>query len=147
MAHSKFSLNGNSFNKYAPFYPLCWIGDRFVSRDITTGNRALSEYFPDEFMDKWVGKSMMIFSGGKDYYDDQDPKACQTFIDHIPDQNQRNLTKNIVFEKATHAWDQNSARFFAKSACKGKGCMNSNIPDPDAKERGKQELLKFLQSE
>lgn len=143
--NAKLNQNGNKFNKYAPLYPLCWVGERFITRNQNTQNRGLKEFFPDEFMDKWIQSPMLIFSGGKDNYDNQDPSACQTFIDLIPDQKQRQLTKNIVFPNATHAWDQNSASFYSPNACKGIGCNNVNQSDPVTTEQVKKELLKFFQ--
>lgn len=145
--NDRFNLEGNKFKKFAPLYPLCWVGERFITRDASRKNRGLKEFFPEEFMDKWVGAPMLILSGAKDSYDDQDPKACQQLIDLMPDDTQKSMSKNIVFENATHAWDQSYSNFYTVSGCKGRGCSNTNLPDSAVTEQGKKELIKFFTSE
>jgi hypothetical protein len=78
-------------------------------------------------------------------YEDRDPDSCQKFIDSIPDNKQKEVTKAIVFKDKTHGWDhQGSASFYASNGCKGNGCTNNNRPNDQSVQKGKDELLKFF---
>jgi len=147
-ANKKYSSEGKKFKRFAPLYSLCWVGTRFITRNTSSKSRGLSEFFPDDFMDKWVGAPMLILSGADDNYEDRDAQICQKFIDVIPDANQREVSKSIVFKDTTHGWDhQSAANFYTPNACKGNGCTNSNRPNYQSTQKGKEELLIFFNTD
>src|SRR4029077_2939994 len=91
-----------------------------------------------------TGAPVRIFAGGKDDYDDRDPNACQEAIDSLPE-SARNWFSVTVYPSATHGWDQRSgAMFYEAIACKGRGCYNSNAPDPQVARQSIKDLIEFL---
>ena len=142
-ANAKYAPGGPRFAAIAPFYPLCWVGKAYATRTIGNWkNRA----YPDSLFDKWVAVPLRIFAGGADDYDSKDAKACADFIASIPDAKQRSLSSVQLYPEATHGWDQGRTfTFFARTACKGSGCDNTNESNPEVTRRAMADLLKFLQ--
>ena len=142
-AHAKYPLGGLRYAALASFYPLCWVGKAYVSRTIGKWkNRA----YPESFMDQWAGIPLAIFAGGFDDYESKDPRSCTDFVASIPDEKQRSLTQVHLYPGATHGWDHGRTySFFARTACKGSGCNNTNESNPEITQAAKADLLKFLQ--
>lgn len=126
----------------AAFYPLCWVGKAYLARNI---GKWKNKAFPESFMDQWAGVPLAIFAGGADDYESRDAAACTDFVAAIPDQRQKALTRVHVYPTATHGWDHGrSYSFFARTACRGAGCTNSNESNPQVTQQAKDDLLDFL---
>lgn len=141
-ANSKYTGGSLKFKAHAPFYPVCWGFAAHIKRQMP--QRMKMPNFPDDAMDKWVGVPMRLFTGTLDDYDDRDPKVCPDFIETLPDARQKALTSLIQYEGATHGWDQRTASFYEHVACKGRGCTNNNVNNPQVTSQAMEDLLKFL---
>ncbi len=128
---------GSKFAAHAPFYPVCY------TYAATARARRANGDVPGNLLFRWTGVPVRIFAGGKDDYDDQDPKACEEFVSLIPERH-RSLFSVVVYPDATHGWDQPSNSFFARVACKGRGCTNRNVANPAVTEQSVAELVKFV---
>ena len=121
---------------YAPFYPVCWLWKAHV--------KGQPSPVPTDAWSEWTGAPVRLFAGGKDYYDDRDPTACQEFIDSLPESARKSFSV-VVYPNATHGWDQRgSATFFSDIACKGRGCFNINTPDAQVARQSTKDLIEFL---
>ena len=140
-SNKKFTDGAKRFKSYAAFYPVCWAHAATIKR---TAPRSRASKFPDDVEDKWVGSPMKIFAGSDDDYEGRDPKSCTEFIEAIPDVKQRSVSSVNLYQGATHGWDQVSQSFMEPVACKGKGCVNNNVHNPEVTARAKEDLLKFL---
>ena len=139
-ASQKLTDGRLKFNKVAPLYAVCWLLERGVKKEL---GALQNKFYPTDMYDKWTGVPLRFFVGSEDNYDDKDPATCQRFIELIPDVNQRNASSISVY-KATHGWDQKTATFFEKGACKGKGCNNTNQSSPEVTAKVKEDLLRFI---
>lgn len=143
-ARTKYPLGELRYAAIAPFYPLCWLGKAYISRTI---GKWKNKAYPEPFMDQWAGIPLAIFAAGADDYESKDPKACTDFVASIPDEKQRSLTQVHLYPAATHGWDHGRTySFFARTACKGSGCNNTNVSNPEVTQTAKADLLKFLQA-
>jgi dienelactone hydrolase len=143
-AQAKYPVGEHRYAAIAPFYPLCWVGKAYVSRTI---GRWKNKAYPEPFMDLWAGIPLTIFAGAVDDYDARDPKSCTEFVASIPDEKQRALTQVRVYPGATHGWDHGrSYSFFARTACKGSGCNNTNESNPEVTQKAKTDLMAFLRT-
>jgi uncharacterized protein len=125
------------FAAHAPFYPVCWAFTAFAQGKRKTPN------VPDDAFTKWTGVPVRIFAGGKDYYDDQDPGACSAFVSQVPAEYRQAFSVRL-YPEATHGWDQKSASFYERGACKGHGCWNHNEANPEVTRQGIRELVEFF---
>ena len=126
------------FAAHAPFYPGCWIYERFIKARVGRAD------LPGNAYDIFTGAPVRIYSGGKDDYDSRDPKACESMIKSLSPTNQQ-LFSLKFFPNATHRWDGPlSASFFDPLACKGRGCVNANIADSAITKEGIEDFLDFL---
>jgi dienelactone hydrolase len=125
------------FAAHAPFYPVCWAFSAFAQGKRTTPN------VPTDAFAKWTGVPVKIFAGGMDDYDDKDPNACTEFISRIPAEYQKSFSVQL-YPEATHGWDQQSATFYAKFACKGRGCTNHNESNPKLAQQSVSDLVVFF---
>lgn len=141
-AQQKYQPGAHRYAAIASFYPLCWVVKAYVTRSIGKWkNRA----YPESMMDKWTGIPTMIFAPGMDDYESRDARSCEDFVASIPDAKQKSLTSVQVYPGATHGWDHGRTyTFFARTACKGVGCNNTNESNPAVTEQAKNDLLKFL---
>jgi dienelactone hydrolase len=127
---------GLHFAAHASFYPVCWL--------FKANLQGRPSPIPTTAWQTWTGTPVRIFAGAADDYDDRDPNACQDFVNAIPE-GQRPAFSVQVYPDATHGWDQPvGANFFAKIACKGKGCYNVNSPDRKTTEQSTKEVIEFL---
>lgn len=141
----KYAQGDIKFRSYAPFYPLCWLIAKGVKHELEGVFSSLK--VTSDYMDKWAGVPMRIFAGGKDDYDSRNPNACADAVATLQDEKQRSLTSVQLYPNATHGWDQGGgARFYDRNACGGKGCTNSNEYDASVTQKGKDDLLAFLNS-
>jgi uncharacterized protein len=139
-ASQKFTGGKLKFNKIAPLYAVCWLLERGARREL---GALQNKFYPTDMYDRWTHVPLKFFVGSEDDYDDKDPKTCQNFIDAVPDVIQRSLSSVNVY-KATHGWDQKTATFFEKGACKGKGCHNTNQSNHEVTAKVKEDLLQFM---
>jgi dienelactone hydrolase len=144
-AHKKFTDGSIAFKSIAALYPVCWRHAANIKRSLKASVE--NPKTPDDFEDRWIGASVKIMTGTMDDYDGRDPNACKEFIESIPDPTQRSQFSLIQFEGATHGWDQPSRSFFAPTACKGKGCTNTNTYNPEVTKKGLNEVLIFFSKE
>lgn len=128
---------GFKFAAHAPFYPLCYGYAAFAKAGRATAD------LPADLLVRWTGSPVRIYAGGNDDYDDQDPKACDTFVSLIPEP-QRQAFSVTLYPEATHGWDQPSASFYEKLACKGRGCVNRNVANPAVTARSIADLVAFV---
>lgn len=137
-AQQAYSKDPNlKFAAHAPFYPICW---RYSA--LAQGKRKVPIVPMDAFT-KWTGAPVKIFAGGRDDFDGQDPKACDEFISSIPADYQKIFSVQL-YPDATHGWDQASAEFYDKIACKGNGCTNHNISNPAVTKQSIADLVSFF---
>ena len=137
-AQVKYGKDANlRFAAHAPFYPLCW-----VFSDLAKGKRTPAG-FPVEALKQWTGAPIKIFAGGRDDYDGKDPNACTEFISYLPATQQAAFSVQ-VYPEATHGWDQKSATFYEKLACKGHGCTNVNEANPVITQQGINALIEYF---
>ena len=140
-ANKRFGDGINKFKLLAPVYPVCWLFTKLIKREVNI----IEKFIPNDFLDSWIGSPMKIFAGGMDDYDDKDPKACNEFVETIPDMRQKSVTTVQVYADATHGWDRSTTKSFNdRLACKGRGCINTNTSNPSVTVKGKEDLLKFL---
>jgi dienelactone hydrolase len=125
------------FAAHAAFYPVCWGYAAFAK-----ARKATAE-LPADLLVRWTGARMRIFAGGKDDYDNRDPKACEEFVSQVPEP-QRAAFSVVVYPDATHGWDQPTASFYEPLGCKGRGCMNRNMADKEITAKSIQALIDFL---
>lgn len=126
------------FAAHAPFYPGCYIYDRFIK-----ARKGRSD-LPGDAYDKFVGAKVRIYTGDSDDYDSRDPKACEMMIDLLSPE-AKALVSLKVFVGATHGWDHPlGSSFFEPLACKGRGCQNTNESRPDITQQGIVDLIEFL---
>jgi uncharacterized protein len=125
------------FAAHAPFYPSCGLFSAFAQ-----GKRK-TPIIPVDAFTKWTGVPVKIFAGGRDDYDNQDPNACAEFISHIPAAYRSNFSVKL-YPEATHGWDQQSAKFYDRIACNGRGCMNSNEANPIVTQQSINDLVEFF---
>jgi uncharacterized protein len=127
------------FASHAVFYPSCFIYERFLK------NRIGRSDLPGDAYDQLNGAPIRIYSGGKDDYDSKDPNVCQSMIRLFSPSNQQLLSLKF-FPNATHGWDHETVEtFFDPRACKGRGCLNTNIPDKDVTQVGLVDYINFLE--
>ena len=137
-AYERFGRGtGTRFAAHAPFYPICYGYAAFAKAGKATAD------LPSDFLVRWTGAPVRIFAGGKDDYDDRDPKVCDEFVSLVPEP-QRSAISVTVYPDATHGWDQPSATFFEKLACKGRGCTNRNIANGAQTQRSISDLVEFV---
>lgn len=131
------------FQRVAALYPMCWmLGDGLRGQ---FGSRPIFRGLPPDFMQRWSGIDMKIFTGDQDDYDDRDPTTCESFVSSLPDERQRRVSSVRTYPGATHGWDHGMTYSFPESvACKGRGCVNTNRFNPQVTSRAKQDLLEFL---
>lgn len=128
---------GQKFAAHAPFYPVCWAFSAFAQ-----GQRKTPPLPPDAFT-RWTGAPVRIFAGGRDDYDDRDPGACADFVAQVPAAFRSGFSVQ-VYPEATHGWDQKSASFQERAACKGRGCVNTNEANPQITRQSIADLVAFF---
>jgi uncharacterized protein len=127
---------GLRFAAHAPFYPVCWL--------FKSNLQGRPSPVPTAAWQTWTGAPVRIFAGAADDYDDRDASACQDFVNAIPEGSRQAFSVR-VYPDATHGWDQPvGANFFAKIACKGRGCYNVNSPDRKITGQSTKEVIEFL---
>ena len=126
------------FAAHAPFYPSCGLFSAFAQ-----GKRK-TRGLPADALTQWTGAPVKIFAGGRDDYDDRDPNACAELISLLPASHQPAFSVQL-YPDATHAWDQRSASFYEPSACKGRGCVNTNESNPEVTRQSVKDLVDFFE--
>ena len=138
-----YSNDGLKFAAHAPIYPMCWPHTLLAKNIQPQGGINLP--FQKDFLTQWTGAPVKVFAAGLDDYDDRDPKACQEFVDAISPP-YRGAFDIITYADATHGWNQASESFYARTACKGRGCKNSNINNPTVTALSTGDIVRFFAS-
>lgn len=139
-AQAAFAKNPDlKFAAHAPFYPSCGLFSAFAQGKRKTPG------IPTDALTKWTGAPVKIFAGGRDDYDDRDPNACAELISLLPATYQPIFSVQL-YPQATHGWDQRSATFFDRNACKGRGCTNTNEANPEITRQGIKDLIDFFRT-
>lgn len=126
------------FAAHAPFYPPCFLVEQFVR-----AKKGRSD-IPGDAYDRFGAAPIRIYAGGKDDYEDRDPKSCESLLEALPLE-VRPLITIKLFPEASHGWDHGSTySFFERVACKGRGCTNTNTSDPVVTLEGIKDLIDFL---
>ena len=143
-ARDRYPLGELRYAAIGAFYPLCWVAKAYLARTI---GKWKNKAYPESLFDHWAGIPLAIFAAGADDYDARDPRSCTDFAASIPDEKQKSLVQVHVYPAATHGWDHGRTySFFARTACKGTGCNNTNESSPEVTRQAKADLLKFLRS-
>lgn len=133
----RHSTSNLRFAAHAAFYPLCW-----VFADLASGK--IKGALPTEAFTQWTGVPIRIYAGALDDYDDRDPSMCGKFVSMLPE-SQRGIFSVRVYENATHSWDAMfTVSDFNPGACKGRGCVRHNIPNPEVTQQGIADLVTFI---
>lgn len=129
-----------AFAAHVPFYPPCFIIERFIR-----SGRSLPQIPADAYR-RFTGAPIRIFAGTMDDYEDRDPQSCASMVTAMGG-DAKDLVSIRLFDGATHGWDHGRTYgFFEPVACKGKGCENVNVSNPEITERGIEEMITFLRS-
>ncbi|HYD94502.1 MAG TPA: dienelactone hydrolase family protein [Noviherbaspirillum sp.] len=128
---------GQHFAAAAPMYPVCYFVSHFNAQKPSTPG------IPSTVYERYGSAPIRIYAGANDDYDDRDPKACDTMVKSLPVDQQAKFSVK-VFDNATHGWDQVSSEFYAKPACKGRGCINRNVASGETTAAGIEDLIRFL---
>lgn len=144
-ANQKYNPEGAVIRSIAALYPTCFFHHELVTQKERVTNRMASFGFPKDFYKSWVGVPVKILIGGEDDYESRDPNACNSFVEAIGDQTQRERFTVQLFPSATHGWDHGRTYSFRDPlACKWTGCENTNRSDQNITELGKASLLEFF---
>ncbi len=136
-AQLAYARGGLKFAAHAPFYPSCGLFTAFAQGKRKTPG------IPADALTKWTGAPIKIFAGGRDDYDNRDPNACGELVAQIPKAYQPIFSVQL-YPEATHGWDQQSATFYDRNACNGRGCTNSNEANPTVTRQGISDLIEFF---
>lgn len=142
-ANRTLNDSGTTFKAHVSLYPVCWI---FAESAKGNPPRTFRE-FPKESFQTWSGAPIKVFIGTRDDYDDRDPNTCSSFVTQVTSEAQRKVFSIVKYENATHGWDHgNTYSFHTPSACKGRGCTNTNEANPEITKRGYQDVLDFIKA-
>ena len=126
------------FAAHVPFYPPCFLIERFVR-----SGRSMPE-IPSDAYTRYVGSPIRIFAGTLDDYEDRDPESCSSMVAAFGEDGKKHISVRM-FTGATHGWDHGRTYSFHEAvACKGRGCVNNNVFQPDITQKGIEEMLEFL---
>lgn len=129
--------SGPRFAAHVPVYPVCWIHEE-IARGSERTKKLANAYA------SLTGAPVHILAGGKDQYDD--PDGCQKFLAALASEVRNSVTLTF-YPDATHSWDLGrSYRYFAQTACKGRGCQVDVVSDPDTAHKGRQLVVEFFSS-
>lgn len=137
-AEKPINDSGTKFKAHAAIYPVCWV---FIVDPQADDPR--TKFFRNTET-KWTGAPVRMFIGTKDDYDDRDVNTCSKFVAQIPDESAHKNFSVVIYEGATHGWDQFGATFESKDACKGRGCTNTNHADAAITKKSIQDVLTFF---
>ena len=127
-----------SFAAHVPFYPPCFIIERFIR-----AGRSLPQ-IPADAYSRYSGAPIRIFAGTMDDYEDRDPQSCASMVTAMGEE-AKSVISIRLFDGATHGWDHGRTySFFEAVACKGKGCENRNVSNPEITQQGIEEMIAFL---
>ena len=142
-ANKKMNDSGTKFKAHASLYPVCWIFEESAKGNPPKTFRE----FPKESFQTWSGAPIKVFIGTRDDYDDKDSNTCANFVAQISNEAQRNVFSIVKYANATHGWDHgNTYSFHTPSACKGRGCTNTNESNPEITKKGYQDVLDFIKA-
>lgn len=144
-ANDKYNLGGVKPKAIVAFYPTCFFHEGIATGESRIIRRLRGFGFPENFYSTWIRTPIRILIGGLDDYESRDPKACESFINSVPDEEQRKLISVKLFPTATHGWDREQTFVsYDPLACKWKGCINTNRSDKVVTEAAKADLIEFL---
>lgn len=141
----RFGKSGKRFAGFAALYPTCFFHEGIVKREPKISARMKNFGFPESFHDHWQQDApVKIYQGADDRYD-EDSKACEKFVQSIPDGKAQTRFQVTVWPGTTHGWDrQENKRVFDPLACHFKGCEATFAYNQEAAEKTKAELTRFF---
>jgi dienelactone hydrolase len=143
MAKDTFSQTRNSFKAFASFYPVCWIFSDIIDGKST---RAFTEFSAND-LKSWQPTPIKLFIPEFDDYEDKDSTTCANFVAKIPNKHARDSFSIKMYPGATHGWDHGKTYSFQTwTACKGKGCVNTNQSNPSVTAEGYKDVLEFFKT-
>ena len=144
-AHQKYNPKGIVVRSIAALYPTCFFHRELALETERVTKRMATFGFPKDFYRSWTGTPIKILIGGEDDFENRDPRSCNSFVESIGDQVQREKVTIQLFPNATHGWDHGRTYSFRDPlACKWSGCENTNRSDPVVTELGKASILEFF---
>jgi dienelactone hydrolase len=132
---------GHQFAAHVPVYPVCWLQSQLLRGFMGNAGRRFD--LPADFLSRFTGKPVKILAAGLDDYDARDPKACEDFVNQIPEDSRKSFEVQTYLE-ATHGWNQKTRSFFEPIACKGRGCTNHNVFNPSVTEQSNLVIVNFF---
>ena len=142
-ANRNMNDSGTKFKAHASLYPVCWMFEESAK-----GNPSGTyKEFPKESFQAWSGAPIKLFIGTRDDYEDRESNTCASFVAQITNETHRKVFSILKYENATHGWDHGKTySFHARSACKGRGCTNTNESNPEITKKAYQDVLDFLKA-
>jgi dienelactone hydrolase len=134
---------GTQFAAHAPIYPPCWLVSFSIKGEQNIPKVPGKSAIPTDAMRVLTKAPMKIFAAGQDDYDDRDPKACADMIALWPD-SERNSIELVVYPQASHGWNQVTSSHYVPFGCKGKGCDNRNVNNPEVTAQNTAEVVEFF---
>jgi dienelactone hydrolase len=135
---------GKKFASHAASYPACWLmgfsvrGEKQIPKLPGPG-----PFIDSDAMRDLTKSPIRIFAAGRDDYDDRDPNACKDMVKLFEPADQGSI-EVVVYDNATHGWNQKTQEFFVPFGCKGKGCINHNQNNPAVTLQNHQDLVAFF---
>lgn len=140
----RFGKPGRHFAGHAALYPTCFFHEGIVKRDAKITARMKGFGFPEDFHDRWLDAPVQIYQGAEDRYED-DPKACEKFVQSIPDTKAQAHFKVTVWPGTTHGWDRQVTRSVSDPlGCRFKGCEVTFAYNAESDKQSKAELSAFF---
>lgn len=141
MADESFNRTGTRFKAIASLYPVCWF---FTSTLEGNPPKSFADFSVSD-MKNWQTTPIRLFIPEFDDYEDRDAATCGNFIAKIPSEQARSSFSIKLYPGATHGWDHGKTYSFnTSSACKGKGCVNTNQSNPAVTQQGYKDVLEFF---
>jgi dienelactone hydrolase len=143
MAKDTFDKTGPSFKALASFYPVCWLfSDAIDNKTI----RVFKDFSAND-LKSWQPTPIKLFIPEFDDYENKDSTICANFVAKIPNKQARDSFSIKMYPGATHGWDHGKTYSFQTwTACKGKGCVNTNQSNPSVTAEGYKDVLEFFKT-
>ena len=142
---SKENGGGNQFSAHAAMYPSCWLMSFIVKGEKSVPGIRLGLQLDSDILQILTGAPIKIYGAGNDDYDDRDPNACPQMVSEFNEKYRSNINVT-VYPNATHGWNQKSKEFFVPFGCKGKGCKNRMLYNPNITKKNTLDVVNFFKT-
>jgi dienelactone hydrolase len=144
MAKDTFGKTETSFKALVSLYPVCWS----LSEVIDGKTVRIFKDFSANDIKSWQSTPIKLFIPEFDDYEDKDSTTCANFVAKIPNKQAHDSFSIKMYPGATHGWDHGKTYSFQTwSACKGKGCVNTNQSNPKVTAEGYKDVLEFFKTQ